>query len=380
MVSTLSLIAKEGCVMKKALLIVCTIAILACVPNGVMGADVCVVNATDLQNALTAAQSSGESDIIRVVQGTYYGNFIYSSGQGHSLTLLGGCTAGCSGRKVNPVNTVLDAQGSGKVLYLYNSDGGDITVDGFSVLNGDTPGDGGGISAKSESNATAGNITLTNNIIKGNTSAQGGGGAYARSYSADGTVATVILLNNIITGNSATAGAGGGVFASSYTQHGTPGTVTITNNTITGNNAGIYGGGAILYAYSGTISGGIVNCYNNIIWENTSPAGADIYVTNTSNSTTNGYNNDYSVISGSWDNESGNINLVPRITGNYHLLSTSPCIDTGLNSAPDIPTTDFEEDDRLFDGNRNGTPTVDMGADEYIPRGIISHFLLLLLN
>ena len=363
--------------MKKALLIICSIALLTCLPNGALGAEVCVDNAADLHNALIAAQSSGVSDLIWVVQGTYYGNFTYASGQGHSLTMLGGYTAGCSEREVNPPNTVLDAQGSGRVLYLNNSEGGDIAVDGFSVQNADTAGDGGGIYAKSASNVTAGNITLTNNIIRGNISDQGGGGAYARSFSSNGTAATVILLNNIITGNSAYVG--GGVFVSSYSISGTPGTVTTTNNTITENNAGDHGGGAFLYAHSSS-PGGIVNCYNNIIWGNTSPTGADINVLNTADSTTNGYNNDYSVISGSWDNESGNINLDPRISGNFHLRSASPCIDAGLNSAPNMPTTDFEGDDRLFDGDRNGTATVDMGADEYIPRGIISHFLLLLLN
>jgi hypothetical protein len=326
-----------------------------------LGDDVCVGSAADLHNALTAAQSSGGSDIIRVVQGTYYGNFTYSSGQGHSLTLLGGYTAGCSRREIGPANTVLDAQGSGNVLNLYNFDGGDISVDGFSIQNADTAGDGGGIFAESASNATAGNIALTNNIIRGNTSDQGGGGAYARSYSGNGTAATVILLNNIIIDNR--ANVGGGVFVSSYSVSGTPGTVTITNNTITGNNAGIHGGGAFLYANSSS-PGGMVNCYNNIIWGNTSPTGADIDVQDTADSTTNGYNNDYSVISGSWHNESGNINLDPGISGNYHLRSASPCIDAGLNSAPGIPATDFEGNDRLLDGDGNGTAVVDIGAYE----------------
>ena len=95
--------------MKKALLIIYSIALLTCLPNGALGADVCVDNAADLQNALTAAESSGETDIIRVVQGAYYGNFSYTSSEGHSLTLLGGHTDGCFERDVNPPNTVFDA-------------------------------------------------------------------------------------------------------------------------------------------------------------------------------------------------------------------------------------------------------------------------------
>ena len=49
-------------------------------------------------------------------------------------------------------------------------------------------------------------------------------------------------------------------------------------------------------------------------------------------STTNGYNNDYHETSISWDNSGSNIDADPRFIGggNYHLRSTSPCIDKGL--------------------------------------------------
>ena len=88
--------------MEKTLLIICSIALLTSLPNGAMGYDVCVDSAAGLQAALNSAHSSGGNDIIRVVQGTYYGNFLYFSGQGHSLTLLGGYTAGCSEREIKP--------------------------------------------------------------------------------------------------------------------------------------------------------------------------------------------------------------------------------------------------------------------------------------
>ena len=37
----------------------------------------------------------------------------------------------------------------------------------------------------------------------------------------------------------------------------------------------------------------------------------------------------------------------------------------GSNGAPSLPSTDYESDPRIFDGDDDGTDTVDMGADEY---------------
>lgn len=342
------------------------------------GANFCVDNATDLQTALSNAEGNGGSDVIMVVQGTYSGNFLYDSGQGDSLALLGGYTAGCAGRAVDPANSVLDGGESGYALRVVNSDGGDCAVDGFTLQNGNATGDGGGVYAEASSNSgTAGDVTLTNNIISSNTSAMGGGGIYARSYSQTGTAGNVILLNNAVSQNS--ANVGGGVFASSYSISGTPGTVTFTNNTITGNSSVLYGGGAFLYAYSNEVPGGMVQCYNNIIRGNTGPAGADIYLSNTG--TADGFTNDYAVMFGSWDNGAGtNIDADPLLAGDHRLLPRSPCIDTGTNAAPALPAIDIEGDGRIIDGDRDGIATVDMGADEYIPRDTGSQSLLLLLD
>jgi len=55
-----------------------------------------------------------------------------------------------------------------------------------------------------------------------------------------------------------------------------------------------------------------------------------------------------------------------------HLTAGSPCIDAGDNSAPALPTTDIDGDNRRIDhptvaDTGNGTPPiVDMGADEYV--------------
>jgi len=458
---------KEGRVMKKLLLlvIVCMASVVLWA-GGAWGAGMCVDPGgggpyTDLQIALTAAQTNAEDDTIKVVQGLHNGNFAYESDQGYSITLRGGYTAGCAGRVVNPANTVLDGGNAGRVLELYNSNGGAIYVAGFTIQNGVSSADGGGVYANSELHTgTAGTVTLATNIVTGNSASDDGGGAFVSSYSFLGTAGNVYLINTIVTGNTAGSSGGGvyassdsgwdaagdvtltnntisgntadgpnggGVFARSYGTYdtATAGTTTLTNNTITDNSVVSLGGGVYAHSWgrggsdgivltnniiaenevigsgdgggayvegngpsggditvtNNTVSGnniylssssGIfilygvntVNCYNNIIWDNTSTMGGetrDIYLSGTG--TTYGYNNDYSVMDGSWDYGVGtNIDLDPLFVGggNYHLQPGSPCIDAGLNTPPGgLPATDFEGDDRIIND------TVDIGADEY---------------
>ncbi len=51
----------------------------------------------------------------------------------------------------------------------------------------------------------------------------------------------------------------------------------------------------------------------------------------------------------------------------YQLRTTSPSIDAGDNTVPDIPALDIIGNTRFVDGDQNGSTIVDMGAYEYIP-------------
>jgi hypothetical protein len=83
-----------------------------------------------------------------------------------------------------------------------------------------------------------------------------------------------------------------------------------------------------------------------------------------------GKNNCYSSIAGKWTQAAQNIDIDPafvdRASGDLHLLSNSPCIDRGSDTAPGLPEKDFDGEPRLFDGDGDGKAQVDIGADEYI--------------
>ena len=71
---------------------------------------------------------------------------------------------------------------------------------------------------------------------------------------------------------------------------------------------------------------------------------------------------------GSWDDNGtpGDLADDPWSPGDYHLTTASPCIDTGDDGALHLPALDMDGDLRMIDGNGDGTPRVDIGADEYM--------------
>src|SRR6185436_6409949 len=60
----------------------------------------------------------------------------------------------------------------------------------------------------------------------------------------------------------------------------------------------------------------------------------------------------------------GNIDLAPAfadsVNGDYHLTTSSSGVNTGTNTAPQLPSTDFDGDPRIVGG------IVDMGAFEFL--------------
>ncbi|MDH3782575.1 MAG: right-handed parallel beta-helix repeat-containing protein [Desulfobulbaceae bacterium] len=298
--------------------------------------------------------------------------------------------------------TVIDGTGkSGSVVTF--PENSNSTLDGFTITNGSTSGNGGGILIGANSSPT-----IENCIITGNEAFAGGGISCGNS-------SAPFITNSIIQNNSVTGGTdmsnGGGIHLSPSS------TPTITNciiqnntsdrnggglafntaeptivNSIFSNNKAAVNGGAISFTNSAPIitnctfsnnsassEGGAIACStplsgravaNSILWGDSPDeisCDSEISVT-------------YSDIQGEDTYPgTGNINADPMFVdeenGDFHLLNDSPCIDAGDNSAlAALPTgiweTDIDGDDRKIDDpavadTGNGTPPiVDIGAFE----------------
>jgi hypothetical protein len=193
----------------------------------VPGADFCVGNSRDLQNALVAATTNGEADRIALIRSTYTGNFRYESAEGQALELLGGYHPGCGSRTVDPMNTRLIRAGNGAVFTFEGGPGGGFTLEGVTVSGGKPASEygGAGLSVATSPYPNA-EVILSRNRFADN----GGTGADIR---ADG----LIVSNNSFENNT-----GGGISVTGGLMG-----VRMTNNSFSLNQ----GVGVDVFAYYG---------------------------------------------------------------------------------------------------------------------------------
>ena len=194
-----------------------------------------------------------------------------------------------------------------------------------------------------------GDPALTNCSIWGNETEGSGGALMIHNTDSE---SPPILVNCTLWDNEAT-GHGGGIYALFASA-------VLTNCTLWGNDAGTDGGGegGGIYTFNSTMSSLLI-VTNSILWNNTA---ADFDQIKADSITVNNSN-----IQGGYagtDNINANPMLVDPANGDFHLQSGSPCIDAGSNSAPSLPDYDFEGDNRILDGDGNGSVIADMGADE----------------
>ena len=193
---------------------------------------------------------------------------------------------------------------------------------------------------------TNSNLAIVGNIIRNNTTNSGVGGGIL-VYNAS----LVAMVNNLLYGNY--SGCGGGAIAFQAAGVGSPYTMLIANNTIADNTAGTssdYNNCVqIAQIYPDPLTFGAsspsVGIINNIISGDTSYPAVNCSANNPpSESDQPTFQNDilynaggpffgsYCVdVSGQYNNIVADPQFVSPSTGNYHLQSTSPAIDSGQN-------------------------------------------------
>ena len=298
------------------------------------GADIVIENCVLSNNTAAAGNGGGafirtSSGQVSLINNLFEGNHNTDSyGKGGGAYIYASSVSLTS--NIFTGNTADSKEGGG--IYVWTTSSSDITIDSNKFIsNSATNSSGGGLFL----DGASGPVIFTNNIFAGNTSGVAGGGAYV--YPRAGALTVV---NNTFEGNSATNTGGGLYVYLSYSST----SLNLYNNIFYNNSAGSIGGDLYTYVGAGTIQ---TRAYNNDFSCNDFTGGsACLYISDTTS-----YSN------------SGNISQDPLFADSanydYHLASTSPCIDVGSNSAPSVPSTDFEGDQRIIDS------TVDMGADEF---------------
>ncbi len=362
----------------------------------------CVSTAAELQNALDSADDNGTNDVIRMVQGTYSGNFVFNNFEANDIMIEGGYTAGCVSRDSAPANTVMDGNNAGNVLTISGSSfDNNFILEGITFQNGTH-----GISINGDffdtviisnsiisNNSGSGvnivgntNFVMKDNVVTGNAETATGGGFYIELNHG-----ALILKDNTITGNSAHTGAGGYISLSDGTvllvnnaivdnssAYGSGGIAinisgdeagaTIINNTISNNSAVIFGG--LQLGTSSSSGNYTINLYNNIIWDNialanlgsdlgvvSAPDDLNIYYNDFDQSSTATYINPSILIDPSNMDNTDPL-FVDSFSGDYNLQNHSDCIDSGYNGAPELTAKDRDGNARIIGD------IVDMGAYE----------------
>lgn len=341
-----------------------------------------------VQEGLNSAISPDE---VWVAAGTYVENITLKDGVGLYGGFAGTETARDQRNWTTNV-TILDGNQAGSVVTSPAGLSSSTIIDGFTIRNGNSTDGGGGIRVLYSS------PTIRHNIITSNTATDNNGGGIKCRGNYD---IAVTIEENRITGNTANVYGSGiylgnagvntvirnntlssntGGLGAIFTNGGC--SPTIAGNVITGNNTqGLLMCAGASPVTNNTIAnnandgvvlnfgGGTAVLSNNIIASN-GQAGVTVWK-GTGSGVTFRYNCTYGNTGGNYTvvtdptGTNGNISLDPlfvdQANGDLHLTMYSPCVDSGLNSAPGLPTTDMDGEPRIQMG------TVDIGMDEFSP-------------
>lgn len=236
----------------------------------------------------------------------------------------------------DPVSTII--QGDNSATQVGISSSTNITISNLTVRNGGDSrfSQGGGIQVFGGQSPTSAN--LINLILLSNEAVNGAAIAVERD-------AEVNIINSLIHNNSA-ANAAGAVLV------GIDSKVTLESTTVANNLGGYLAGGIVSESRT------LLSIRNSIIWGNNLQQIATFQFDGTEVS--------FSDVQGGYQGSS-NININPLFESvndeNYRLSVGSPAIDSGSNNT--APLTDLDGKSRPIDGDKDGTPIVDMGAYEF---------------
>lgn len=248
--------------------------------DGATGQDIvtCGTSGTPCRTiSYTLNSRASGGDTIRVAQGVYTENLTITI----SVTLEGGYEASGWTRSTTQHETIIDGSSSGTVMLLVPGSNGSV-LDGFTVRNGQTAEDGGGIYVLAVAQVTIQNCTVTSNSanesgggisvrwpeatsvvirdtrVLSNVAGQYGGGIRV----GNGAVATIV--GSDIVSNTAVNDGGGGIEVDLGS------TAVITGNHVLSNTTGGWGSGGILVT-----DDALVTIHSNeIAWNTVTGSGA----------------------------------------------------------------------------------------------------------
>jgi hypothetical protein len=202
---------------------------------------------------------------------------------------------------------------------------------------------------------SAGFPTIARNRIEGNSGGQQGGGLWIVNES------DAQIENNLILGNFASQG--GGVYWSIPLSRGP----ALVNNTIVGNlgslGSALFAGG---FDASARVANNILSGAGGSVVECDSGYDSSPPVVEFNDVLHTGAGQRYGGICGDMTGINGNLSVDPVFVDppgqDYHLSGASPLIDSGTNSG--VPARDLDGEVRTVDGDGDGVPETDIGADE----------------
>ncbi len=374
-------------------------------PVDFLGKDITVKG--DQGASSTTIQGTGGSPVVTFASGESTSSVL------EGFTLTGGGASGVFITDASPIvrdcriagNVVTGSGGGGIRCQVTNGNNGSPFITGCHISGNITDRAGGGVFCNVDGGGT-GQITLQGCTLENNSATAGassyprGGGAGA-FYSVDATASLVVTIADcVVTANTAADRGGGFTFeepslvnvtscriANNVSGGGPVGgggvwstatQLNVTNCLVVGNSAADAGGGLAIATANTNTNYAILNCS---IAGNTAPGVGGLYLLGPTSGTvsgsivfgnagvsiggTTGYGLSVTfsaVDSGFFASNPTNISDDPQFvdpaSGDYHLASSSPCVDAGGPPAASLPPLDVDGTARIVNG------LVDMGADE----------------